>query len=496
MTKKLEIGLLFILILFIINPIGYGCGEEQAAIPSPIDSDGDGWTDVEEQIAGTNPQQSDTDGDGYWDPLDPNPLDPKIPAPILTFTPTHTPTSTPILTPTPTPTLTITTAPTQTPSNCHTNPLWDWSYCSEGCKGNAGEGDCDTDSECSTGYCAKDAGAKYGQSKDMDICEYRISTPTPTLTITTPPTQTPSNCHTKPLWDWGYCSEGCKCNASEGDCDTDSECSTGYCAKGVGAKYGQSTDMDVCENRISTPTPTSIITTPPPAPTPVAVGSYENILMISATGYSGAVGMLRGEGYTVHNANMMTPELLAQYGVLFVGTRTNSFSTEEIALLIQWVKAGGSALFLVDANYGQNLNPILVPLYGISVNDDTVSDDHHYVPEPHCVCIKSGEIIAHPTTQNVQAVTFMLYPPGVNYAGPPSLTVTDEQTTVIVKGIEDAHSKYYTHSPPLAAVAEHRGGRVVVVTGKYVHPFQDGCASFPDNLLFLLNIANWLAHKT
>ena len=46
---------------------------------SMIDSDGDGWSNTQEKIAGTDPNDIDTDDDGYWDPHDPNPLDANIP---------------------------------------------------------------------------------------------------------------------------------------------------------------------------------------------------------------------------------------------------------------------------------------------------------------------------------------------------------------------------------------------------------------------------------
>jgi hypothetical protein len=39
-----------------------------------LDSDEDGWSDDEEEIAGTNPNKADTDGDGEQDPEDPYPL--------------------------------------------------------------------------------------------------------------------------------------------------------------------------------------------------------------------------------------------------------------------------------------------------------------------------------------------------------------------------------------------------------------------------------------
>ncbi|MEA1894014.1 MAG: hypothetical protein U9N36_02195 [Euryarchaeota archaeon] len=68
-----------------------------------VDSDGDGWDDEYELIAGTDPNNTDTDGDKYWDPLDSNPLDPDIPVPRVTPTPVETvaPPSQPTPTPTP-----------------------------------------------------------------------------------------------------------------------------------------------------------------------------------------------------------------------------------------------------------------------------------------------------------------------------------------------------------------------------------------------------------
>jgi len=64
-------------------------------------------------------------------------------------------------------------------------------------------------------------------------------------------TTTTSTCHTSPLWSWDYCSPDCPCAEGEGDCDTDADCQAGlYCAQNVGAKYGQSSSMDVCEKKI------------------------------------------------------------------------------------------------------------------------------------------------------------------------------------------------------------------------------------------------------
>jgi len=54
------------------------CEYLEEAAPQ-LDSDGDGWSDANEKITGTAKDNVDTDNDGYWDPHDPNPLDPNIP---------------------------------------------------------------------------------------------------------------------------------------------------------------------------------------------------------------------------------------------------------------------------------------------------------------------------------------------------------------------------------------------------------------------------------
>jgi parallel beta-helix repeat protein len=74
---------------------GTGSGGSSAS----LDSDGDGLSDLQELIMGTDRGNNDTDGDGYDDGLDPFPLDPTLP---LQPTPTVTePTPSPAALPTP-----------------------------------------------------------------------------------------------------------------------------------------------------------------------------------------------------------------------------------------------------------------------------------------------------------------------------------------------------------------------------------------------------------
>jgi len=57
--------------------------------------------------------------------------------------------------------------------DCHgSKALGSMSYCTSSCKCNAGEGDCDGDSQCNLGLvCVKNSGEKYGFSSTTDVCE-------------------------------------------------------------------------------------------------------------------------------------------------------------------------------------------------------------------------------------------------------------------------------------------------------------------------------------
>jgi len=83
---------------------------------APRDSDNDGWSDINEKLKGTDPNNPDTDGDGTIDSEDPYPLDPTRPVrPTVAPSPSATPITTPLITPAPETTPTSTEKPEATP---------------------------------------------------------------------------------------------------------------------------------------------------------------------------------------------------------------------------------------------------------------------------------------------------------------------------------------------------------------------------------------------
>ena len=108
-----------------------------------------------------------------------------------------------------------------------TDSLGSNTYCDEKTCG-AGEGDCDSDSQCASGLiCVDDVGANYGFRDIVDVCEAS-------------PTQDALGSDT-------FCDQ-ISCGAGEGDCDSDSQCQAGLvCVADVGEKYGFRAIVDVCE---------------------------------------------------------------------------------------------------------------------------------------------------------------------------------------------------------------------------------------------------------
>lgn len=245
-----------------------------------------------------------------------------------------------------------------------------------------------------------------------------------------------------------------------------------------------------------TPTPTST-----PTSTPPTVGTYQHVLWLCGylPDWGHAINMLQAEGYNVLDCGDrgIYRSLLADYGILFIGDLDDDrLSDNEMALIVDWIKAGGSALFAIQDNrpYDDNranYNSMLLPLYGIQINDDDVEDNTHLWSEWGIRGISTSVIFEHPTTRSVSLLKFI----DAEYKYLPSLTITHDNTQVIVQGEPDAYSEYYSYNPPLAAAAEHMGGRVIVVTGSHQHSFEDSHIGRANNQLFFWNIIEWLSHK-
>lgn len=168
-------------------------------------------------------------------------------------------------------------------------------YCSEACPCQAGQGDCDSDSDCGPGlFCAENVGTDYGYPSGWEIC-LPITTPSNTNSGSCAavggcgPWQGDCNSHDDCLGDLvcrnsvgnaigatqgvdvcdypkmptcpnyddndgsrnttsGRCTPECPCSVGEGDCDTDADCrGMLVCEQGVGLEFGYSSSgVDVC----------------------------------------------------------------------------------------------------------------------------------------------------------------------------------------------------------------------------------------------------------
>lgn len=134
------------------------------------------------------------------------------------------------------------------PENCHIGRTT-LNYCTPDCLCNTGEGPCNKDNGCVTGYCKSGGWFEIKRCAEKPVVSNKIETqpaplstpqvtPQPTQVIqvvsppiNTQPAQTAPNCHVG-RGVWNYCSPDCPCNIGEGDCDTDADCMVlAYCQK-------------------------------------------------------------------------------------------------------------------------------------------------------------------------------------------------------------------------------------------------------------------------
>lgn len=151
-----------------------------------------------------------------------------------------------------------TAAPTPGPTFEFGSPqAGNWTACSDDAPCGKGQGDCDSDTECTAGhFCAQDVGANYGGHQMMDVCEE-------------------IECHPAHM-DWNCCGPNARCEVGRGDCDTDADCYSGYCREDAGAIYGVTATFDVCDERPSL-APTAKPTDVPTVARPIASSETEVI---------------------------------------------------------------------------------------------------------------------------------------------------------------------------------------------------------------------------
>jgi alpha-tubulin suppressor-like RCC1 family protein len=129
-------------------------------------------------------------------------------------------------------------------------------YCST-CACSAGQGDCDTNTECAAGLvCGANNGSKFGFPGGTDACvpahcsngvqdamETSIDCGAGCGNLGT--CDTMAMC-TGPVGGENYCTT-CGCQAGQGDCDTNAQCAAGLvCASDNGPKFGFAAGSDVC----------------------------------------------------------------------------------------------------------------------------------------------------------------------------------------------------------------------------------------------------------
>jgi hypothetical protein len=114
------------------------------------------------------------------------------------------------------------------PGLCALSP-GDPDYCLECGPCFAGEGNCESDSECEAGLgCVADSGADFGLGARVGVCQAK------------------AGCELDP-GDPDYCLQCGPCGFGEGDCDGTRECQAGLtCVDDVGATFGLAPSADVC----------------------------------------------------------------------------------------------------------------------------------------------------------------------------------------------------------------------------------------------------------
>ena len=98
-------------------------------------------------------------------------------------------------------------------------------------------------------------------------------------------------------------------------------------------------------------------------------------------GFGELAALLRGEGFSVgqwiESCGTLTAQRLAPHRIVVFGSNNRVYSAAEVATFHTWADAGGSALFMSDANWGPNFDAApqsdnqFLQRYGLAVYQDS-----------------------------------------------------------------------------------------------------------------------------
>jgi hypothetical protein len=201
----------------------------------------------------------------------------------------------------------------------------------------------------------------------------------------------------------------------------------------------------------------------------------------------------------VHADGPLTAEALAGVSVLVIAHPSDPkweatvngasplLAPHEIEAIESFVRSGGGLIVLGETEedkYGANLNELLAP-FGVEIENATLQDyEHHHDGAPSWILAalepaRDGEPGPDPLA-GVEAACF--YRAGALATANGARVIARAQDSASLPGA------------PVAAVARHRGGRVVVLADSDL--FGDDCIGDLDHERLWLNLAYWAAEPS
>ena len=184
------------------------------------------------------------------------------------------------------------------------------------------------------------------------------------------------------------------------------------------------------------------------------------------------------------------PEDLSSYTIIVISTPLELFEEKDITSIKTFVESGGGLMLLAEENNQNGTTLVLNQIsqeFSITFNTDRIYDDQNYYEDVSWITL--SKLPSHPV---FQGVTTIVYTAGC------SLSLEGDDQHVLVKSSPQAYAEKYdglvTYGrgslPACMVFAEFGEGRIFACGDKELF---DTHLTFGDNLMFALNVFDWLS---